>query len=224
MRCRVRKLRLDPSVARQLQRQLPRFSSAWFLQVAGLMMAAYPITGAAWADTNDALSEGLPPLRPPRPEIPPGFWEQHEAWILAAAIGLLIAVGAGIWFLTRPRPAIVISPAATARAALDALRGQPETGLVLSRISQVIRRYFAATCQMPEEEHTTAEFARILVEQSAIGPNLAEAVNEFLRQCDHRKFAPLGPLPPLGAVAGAAHLIEEAEAKRAALLQAAPNP
>lgn len=223
MRRRVRKLWRGP-VARQLQRQLPSCSSARFLLVAGLVMAAYPNACPAWADTNDALSGELPPLRPPRPEIPPGFWELHQAWILAAAIGLLIAVGAGIWFLTRPRPAIVISPAATARAALDALRDQPETGLVLSKISQVIRRYFAATCQIPQEEHTTAEFARILVEQSTIGPNLAQAVHEFLRQCDHRKFAPLGPLPPLGAVAGAAHLIEEAEARRAALLQPTPNP
>lgn len=220
MRPRARKSRPSP-FACELRWRRPGFSSRW---CAGLVAAVCLTAWAAWADTNDALSEELPPLRPPRPEIPPGFWEQHEALVLAAAIVLLIIAGAGVWFLTRPRPALVISPATRARAALEALRNQPETGLVLSKISQIIRRYFAASCQMPQEEHTTAEFARILVAQKAVDPNLAGAVNEFLRACDLRKFAPLGPLPPLGAVAGAAHLIEEAEAKRAALSPETSNP
>lgn len=208
-------------LARELRWRRPGFSSRW---CAGLGAAVCLTAWAAWADTNDTLSEELPPLRPPRPEIPPGFWEQHEAWVLAAAIVLLIIVGAGVWFLTRPRPPVVVSPATRARAALEALRNQPETGLVLSKISQIIRRYFGATCQMPQEEHTTTEFARILVAQKAVDPILAGAVNEFLRECDLRKFAPVGPLPPLGAVAGATHLIEEAEAKRSALLPETSNP
>ena len=46
-----------------------------------------------FADTNLPEVEAIPPLYPPRPEIPPGFWEQHGVAVIVA--GVLFA-GAGV--------------------------------------------------------------------------------------------------------------------------------
>ena len=170
------------------------------------------------AQTNPATSDDLPPLLPPRPEIPPSFWEQHSVAIVLTVFVLASVVCALAWFVLRPKPPVFLPPAVQARAALEPLRGQPETGMLLSKISQIVRSYFVAAFHLPAGELTTAEFCRFLQNRDLAGPELSGAVGEFLRQCDHRKFAPLGPLPPLGAVAGAAQLIEEAEVKRAGLL------
>ncbi|HWH70427.1 MAG TPA: hypothetical protein VNT26_13655, partial [Candidatus Sulfotelmatobacter sp.] len=58
---------------------------------------------------------------------------------------------------------------------------------------------------------------RALAGQKSVGPELANAINAFLHQCDQRKFAPAAPASPLGAVGQAAKLIDQAEARRAAL-------
>ena len=178
---------------------------------------------ALLAQTNPATSDDLPPLRPPRPEIVPSFWDQHQLAIVLAIIVFLAAVCAGVWILLRPKPPLLPTPAARARAALEPLRGQPETGLLLSQTSRIIRSYFAAAFHLPVGELTTTEFCRLLQNGNQITPELSAALSEFLRQCDLRKFAPLGPLPPMGAVSSATELIQQAEVKRAALLSS-PGP
>ena len=197
-------------------------SAPKFLAAAVLLSTFACLSWAA--DTNSPSSDDLPPLRPPRAEIPPTFWQQHQAWILAGGLFLVVLIGVAVWLVLRPKPPRIIPPAIRAREALEPLRNQPENGLVLSKVSQILRAYFAATFQLPEGELTTAEFVRLVIQQEAVGPQLATAVNEFLQNCDRRKFAPLGPLPPLGAVSGAAQLIEQGEARRAALTQAPAKP
>ena len=57
--------------------------------------------------------------------------------------------------------------------------------------------------------------------RTEIGPEISGAVSDFLRECDQRKFAPIPPPAPLGAVSEAERLIGRAEARRAKLAEAA---
>jgi len=175
-----------------------------------------------------AQPEPEPKLRPPRAEIPPGFWDQYGAWVIAAAVLFLGLMAVLVWFLRRPKPPLMVPPAVQAREALEPLRRQPEDGALLSRVSQVLRHYVASAFGLPAIEQTTAEFTQALAGQEQVGPQLASAVTSFLRQCDARKFAPASSLPPPlpglnrpGTVGQALRLIEQAEARRALL---APAP
>jgi hypothetical protein len=175
----------------------------------------------ARAATNTISPDDIPALRPARAEIPPGFWEQHGVWIVLGGILLLAFAGAAIWFLVRPKPAVVVPPGARARQALEALRHQAEDGALLSRTSQLLRRFFAATFGLPPAELTTTEFCRAIETDPQVGPALSAAVSEFLRQCDRRKFSPAPFAEPLGAVGQALQFVEQAEARQAQLRQAA---
>jgi hypothetical protein len=126
----------------------------------------------------------------------------------------LIVASAAVWLLLRPKAGQVISPEVRARSALDALSTQPEDGALLSRVSQVLRRYVCAAFALPEGEMNTAEFCKALSSQVAVGSELTGALREFLYRCDERKFAPMSPVPPLGAVAEALKLVDAVEARR----------
>ena len=175
------------------------------------------------ATTNSSAPDTVPPLRPPHAEIPPTFWEQHGLWVVIAGILLLALVGAAAWFLTRPKPPAVVPPEVQARQALEPLRQQPEEGVLLSRVSQILRHYVAAAFNLPPGELTTAEFCRAIVGHDQIGLELSAALSEFLRQCDQRKFSPSAPAPPLSAVAQALKLIDQAQIRRLALAQSLPQ-
>jgi hypothetical protein len=176
------------------------------------------------AATNPPAGDGIPPLRPPRPEIPPTFWEQHGAWVILAGVLLLGVIAAGIWWLTRPKPAVVVPPAVQARQGLEPLRQKPEDGALLSQVSQVLRRYVSAAFGLPPGEMTTADFCRAIAGQGRIGPDLSAPLGDFLRKCDERKFAPSAPAPALGAADQALKLVELAEARRAQLQPAEDAP
>ncbi len=167
------------------------------------------ISGGAAPATND-----IPALLPPRPELPPGFWEQHGRWVILGSAVLAILAAAGVWWLTRPRPVPPPSPAVEATQALGALRQQPEDGQALSRVSQIVRRYFAISFALPSGELTTGEFCRMIRGDESLGTGLSREVTEFLEECDRRKFAAGAPSAPLGAVARGLALIEQAEAFR----------
>jgi hypothetical protein len=166
------------------------------------------------ASTNTISADEIPALRPPRTEMEPTFWEQYGAWPVVGGLLVLAIVGVGLWLLLRSRPQAPIPPATQARHDLEPLRNQPETGLLLSRVSQVLRHYAAAAFGLPAGELTTTEFASAIAGQEQVGPELSGAMSQFLRDCDQRKFAQLPPPQPLGAVDQAANLIELAEARR----------
>ncbi len=178
----------------------------------------------SFAQTNAVSGEEIPPLLPPRTEMPPSFGEQYGLWLILAGIFVLVLVCGAIWFLTRPKPARIIPPAVEARTALEPLRQQREDGAVLTRVSQVLRRYVAEAFGMPQEERTTAEFCQALARVEHVGPDLSKDVSRFLKECDIRKFAPApasSTVPAVGAVPHAFKLIDQAEARLAQLRQAA---
>jgi hypothetical protein len=186
-----------------------RFALAWLVTVARLH--ALPSRPAA---------DDIPPLAPPLPEIPPTAWEQH-GWLLWVAVPLLMTLLALIvWWCLRPgKPPVQPSPAVQARAALAALSQRPEDGETLAGVSLALRRYLINAFRLPDHESTTTEFCARLRAKEKVGPELAEALGGFLRNCDERKFSPPPGPAPLGAVGHALKLIELAEARRAALDQ-----
>jgi hypothetical protein len=207
------------------------FRNSVFLRVSDfgfrISLAALPLHAAqrlSAADTNPLAADAIPPLRPPHAEIPPTFWEQNGLWIVIVSILLLALVGAVAWFLTRPKAPMVVPPEAQARQALEPLRQQPEDGVLLSRVSQILRHYVAAAFGLPPGELTTVEFCQAIAGHAEIGPELSAALSKFLRQCDQRKFSPPAPTAPFGAVAQAFKLIGQAEALRLALAQPAAPP
>ena len=115
-----------------------------------------------------------------------------------AGMVLLGVIGATVWWMRRNRPAVAVPPEVLARQALEPLRQQAEDGAVLSRISQVLRRYVSAAFGLPAGEMTTAEFSRAIAGQGRLGTDLAARLGDFLRKCDERKFAPSVPTPALG--------------------------
>ncbi len=185
-----------------------------------ILYSSFHVLAAA---TNPPGADDIPPLRPPHAELPPTFWEQHSLWVIVAGILLLGLAGAAAWFLTRPHPPAAVPPEVQARQTLQVLRHQPEDGALLSRVSQTLRHYVHAAFDLPPGELTTTEFCRAVAGHGAIGPELSTALSEFLRACDRHKFSPPAPVPSLGAVSRALQLIEQAEARRAQLRQAAPG-
>jgi hypothetical protein len=156
----------------------------------------------------------MPELRPLQDEIPPGFWEEHHTAILASGIGLLIGAAIILWWLRRPKLILPLPPEVVARTALDQLKNQPENGLLLSKVSQILRRYLIVAFALAPVESTTTEFCHSLLGNADVGEALARTIAEFLKRCDERKFAPPTPGPPLEAVSGCLQLIEAGEARR----------
>jgi Domain of unknown function (DUF4381) len=184
-----------------------------------LLASALPLPAATSTAPDD-----IPRLRPPHAEIPPTFWVQYSLWVILFGVLLLALVCAAIWFLTRPKPPLIVPPDVQARQALEPLRQQPEDGALLSRVSQILRHYVAAAFNLPPGELTTTEFCRAVAAHPQIGLELAAVLSDFLRLCDQDKFAPPAPVPPLNAVAQALKLIDQSQARRLALAQPAAQP
>ena len=195
------------------------------LPLCAALLVALP--GCGWLFRNN---KKIPSLRPPREEIPPTFWEQHGWWwVVVLAVLSLALIGAALWFLRRPKPLPIVPPDVQARRALEPLRQQAENGLVLSRVSQILRHYVAAAFALPPEEMNTTEFCRAIACHQQLGPQLAIDVEDFLRQCDVCKFAPVrdalvSPAGKQGAVEYALVLIGRAEARKSAVSLSAAQP
>ena len=158
------------------------------------------------ADTN-----ALPPLVPAYGEIPPTFWEQYKVLVIPGAFVFVFLLTLGVWFLLKPKPPVVLSPAFIARESLKKLQHQPEDGRVLSEVSQIVRRYVSAFFGFPTGEMTTAEFSAVLADDTKAGGQVAEEVTAFLRDCDKVKFTAHNAAPPLNAAGRALQLVEQIE-------------
>jgi hypothetical protein len=161
-----------------------------------------------------STTNGLPPLAPAYPEMPPPFWELHESTIVVGSLALLAA--ATLYLLARLRPATteIVPPGILAHAALVRLQRQPEDGNVLSEISQALRRYVSAAFALPAGELTTAELSAALADNANVGRELAQGVCGLLRECDERKFSPAVPSVPLNAATRAFEIVAQLEKRR----------
>jgi len=174
------------------------------------------------AATNSGPDE-IPPLRPPRGELPPGFWEQNGTWVVLSSLFLLLLASVAVWFARRTKPQAQVPPEILARRELEPLRAQTENGVLLSRVSQILRHYLTGGFDLGCGELTTSEFCSLIEQNEAVGPQLAGSVSEFLRRSDRHKFAPASGTEPLDAVSEALKLIEAAETRRAELRRAQQN-
>jgi hypothetical protein len=170
------------------------------------------VRALAGVDTNP-----IPPLRPPRADLAPGYWEQHAVSTIAVSVAGLALAAVVIWRLTRPKPPVLVPPEIEARRALEPLQAKPEDGRLLSEVSQIMRHYVSAAFELAAGEMTTAEFCRIISASGSVGPELASALESFMRRCDEKKFSPAPPAPALNAARRAMALLEQAEARRAEL-------
>jgi hypothetical protein len=108
-----------------------------------------------------------------------------------------------------------LPPAIVARDALARLENEPEDGVVLSVVTQILRRYLGERFDLPNGEMTTAEFFSALARCQKMDPALGEAVSSFLRECDVRKFSPTNNAAQINAVKRALEIIELVEKKNA---------
>ena len=168
------------------------------------------------AATNTSTNAEIPALRPPHAELPPTYWEQHGIGVVVCVVLFLALVGAAIWFLTRPKPPVVVPPEVLARKALEPLGQRPEDGVLLSQVSHILHQYVTAAFNLPPIELTTAEFCRAITGHEQVGLDLSVALSEFLQKCDRRKFSPPAPAPPLSVVDQALKLIDRGQARRLA--------
>jgi hypothetical protein len=185
------------------------------------LLAVQPCFAAA---TDTPTNGEIPALRPPHAELAPTYWEQHGVAVVVC-VGLFLAlVGVALWFLTRPKPPVVVPPEVLARKALEPLGQRPEDGALLSQVSHILHQYVTVAFHLPPIELTTAEFCRAIAGHEQVGPELSNALSEFLLKCDQRKFSPPAPAPPLNVVNQTLKLIDQAQARQIALAQAVSQP
>jgi hypothetical protein len=165
--------------------------------------------------------EEAPKLQPPLGEIPPTFWEQHGVTVILGVGALVLFVVQGIWFWLRPKPVEAVPPEVQARTALEGLSQRAEDGVVISKVSQILRQYVLAVFELPAGQPTTAEFCTLIAHSDKVGNELAAALAAFLRECDERKFAKSGSGDALNAVARALELVNQGESRRERLRRSA---
>ena len=164
------------------------------------------------ADTN-----ALPALAPAYGELPPTFWEQHQATIIVIGFAALALVFFFFKTMLRRKSPVILPPEVVARQALAKLKNQPEDGNVLSAASQILRRYVSETFNLPDTGLTTAEFCSAIESNPLFGPELAAILSSFLRECDVRKFSPANSASPLNAVNRELELVGQIEKRRSEL-------
>ena len=130
----------------------------------------------------------IPPLRPPKPEMPPGFWEQHG--LLVSVTGLVILVLLILlWrMVSRPRPPVIPAPATVARQSLEPLRHQAGDAVLSTHVSGILRTYLIRALGLPDEQLTSIELSARLGSHPGVTPHVATAAAELLRGMEHQRF------------------------------------
>lgn len=159
------------------------------------------LTAAAAAQAQIALPQGAAPVASPTPEIapiaPPVPVFPYPLWmVIAAGVGLVLALGAIVWALVRywknrpvPPPP---SPRERALAALEKLRGgmaHVEPYPFSIQVSDVLRGFVAEEFRVSATRQTSPEF----LASAAASPRFSEAdkalLAVFLEKADLIKFA-----------------------------------
>jgi hypothetical protein len=134
--------------------------------------------------------EDIPPLRPPKPELTPGFWDQHGGWIALGAAILLLLLVLLVRVLTRKKPPRPVPPAVAARQALQPLCDREEDAALMARVSSVLRSYLIAAFGLAPEELTNSELCRTLEDHPGAAPEFTQAATRLLEGMDHCRFDP----------------------------------
>lgn len=177
----------------------------------------------SWLQTFVGFAQStneIPPLLPPLNEIPPTLWEQHGVLIVMLGVVVTALLAAAIAWLLKPKPATPVPIEIQTRNELELLRLPAEDGKTVSRVSQVLKHYFAVAFDLPSSEMTTAEFSLAVARCEKIGNALAASIGEFLRHCDKRKFSHTAEIQ-FSACSRALELVEQGERRRAELRQVA---
>ena len=179
------------------------------LAIVSFCLLLYPCSSLGNVPKNS--NEEIPPLKPPQAEISPSAWEENGAAMVTAGLLALAGLCTAAWLGFRPQPAPVVPPETQARRQLETLRGQPQTGQLLSAVSRVTRSYFREAFGLPVGEVTTAEFCEQLAAQERLGPSLGTEAQQFLRRCDEFKFSTSTPPAAFDAAAESLKLVELGE-------------
>jgi hypothetical protein len=159
-------------------------------------------------------ADPIPPLRPASPPIGPDFWETHRGEVFLGAAAFLALLMLCIWWLRRARHSEPVPPGRAAQRSLSALRGQTEEGVIVSRVSQVLKCYLVGALRLPPAEMTTKEVVAVIETAPALDSATARDFADFFRQADLKKFAPAGPVSKPaggGVVERALELVDRAE-------------
>lgn len=164
------------------------------------------------AATNEiADPDRIPPLRGPKPEIPPGFWEQHGLLTVLATIAVIIVV-ALLWrVLSRSKPPVVPAAAVVARKTLEPLQHRSEDAALLATVSAALRKYFIAAFVLPHDEFTNNELSHQLKRHPKVDSELAASATDLLQGMESCRFNADANASKLRAVEIALQLIDQAE-------------
>lgn len=130
--------------------------------------------------------EQLPPLRPPRAPLPPGFWETDAPWWIAfglVAFSLLLLLISRALRRSAPAP----DPAAIAVRELGALVDAPDTPDTAGRVATALRAWLAARHDPAHPGRTSAEWVDLLRARSLPEPAV-QGLSELLAACDHARY------------------------------------
>ncbi len=135
--------------------------------------------------TSAAIKAEIPPLRPPREELPANIdrYDPLPWFIVAVAAGLL---GAALAWPRTPKRKVVELPADIAFRQIQTLSNPAP-----AEVSQIFRRYLIAALRLPGQGVTTEEIHDALADEQP----LATEVTAFLSECDAAKFSPAPPPP-----------------------------
>src|SRR5207302_8908015 len=118
---------------------------------------------------------------------------------LAAAVGLLIALGLAVWaWRRRRRRAASLSPEDWARQEIDRLvaldlPGRGATRRFHALLSNVLRRYLERRFLIPARRQTTPEFLRVASHDTLFTADQQQFLRDVLERCDLAKFAGAEP-------------------------------
>ena len=190
----------------------PRLSLAWRITAATLLAGSMAL---AQTNTEPNLEDQIiPPLRPARGEIVPGFWEQYW-WV---AILVLLAASAAsllVWRqLSKPDEIEAPPPRETARKALEMLKAEPENSQTLSELVRVVRRYFVDTFSLTQTELTSRQLGEVLRDHDHVDGEVVAAAIRLLETCERRQFDPRQAIQTSDLLGEALKLIEETERTR----------
>ena len=161
------------------------------------------------------VTNKIPDLKPPLPELQPTWWDTHLWTVLGAALVVFAVLMAVVRLLYRPSVARELLPETVARAALEKLRTAPDNEATAAEVGRQLRRFTQAALALPVGELTTDETLRALAARpTPPPPALSSQLGALFRECDARRFAPVPPAGQPGLAARALDLVAQIESFR----------